>query len=162
MASLIYICKNFNNIKTKLLIFALFVSVVSNAQSFVQSINSGSIIAANAMLSIGEIVVVPQNQNQSTTGTIGILAQVNQQSLEVSQFEVAANITVYPNPTIAKIYFESKQILTNQKVLVYDNAGKLLLKQTLSAENAVDLTSLASGLYLVQLENSKSFKIIKY
>ena len=133
------------------------------AQSLIQSVNSGSIVALNSSVSIGEIVVVPVNQNQSNTGIIGILSQVNNQNLEVSQFEVAKNILVYPNPTSAEIYFKTNENLTNQSVLIIDQSGKIVLNTFINADKTIDLKSLSVGIYLIQFSNInyKSFKIIK-
>lgn len=150
--------------KQKLLFLFLLISFVSSSQSLIQSVNSGSIIATNSMVSIGEIVVVPVNQSQSSSGIIGILAQVNAQTLEVSKFDVSENITVYPNPTVSKIFFESKVDLQYQKISVFDNSGKIVLQNQINNDNSLDLTSLSAGVYLIQFsdKNLKSFKIIKH
>ena len=133
------------------------------AQSLIQSVNSGSIVALNSSVSIGEIVVVPVNQNQSNTGIIGILSQVNNQNLEVSQFEVAKNILVYPNPTSAEIYFKTNENLSNESVLIIDQNGKVVLNTYINADKSIYLKSLSVGIYLIQFSNInyKSFKIIK-
>ncbi len=136
---------------------------IGKAQSLIQSVNSGSIIASNTSISIGEIVVVPISQNQSNSGIIGILSQVNAQNLEVLQFKIAAKIIVYPNPTISKIYFDTKENLQSENIFVFDNSGKMIFQSKLTNDNSLDLTPLSSGIYLIQFSNSsyKSFKIIK-
>lgn len=136
---------------------------IVKAQSLIQSVNSGSIVALNSSVAIGEIVVVPVNQNQSNTGIIGILSQVNNQNLEVTQFEVAKNILVYPNPTSAEIYFETTQNIANQSVLIIDQSGKIVLNTSINADKTLDLKLLSAGIYLIQFSNNnyKSFKIIK-
>jgi len=147
------------------LLFAfLFIGLFSNSQSLVQTVNSGSVLGAGSAVSVGEIFVVPQNQNLSSSGLIGILAQINQQNLEVDHLDLSAKITVYPNPTVSKIFFEAKESLLSQKVTVFNTSGQLVLQKQLSADNSVDLTDLASGTYLVQLSENKSdtFKIIKH
>lgn len=133
------------------------------AQSLIQSVNSGSIVALNSSVAIGEIVVVPVNQNQSNSGIIGILSQVNAQNLEVLQFEIAKNILVYPNPTSAEINFETSENLSNQSVLIIDQSGKVVLNTFINADKTIDLKLLSSGIYLIQFSNKnyKSFKIIK-
>jgi hypothetical protein len=78
----------------------------ASAQSLIQSINSGSVIASNSMVSIGEIVVIPQNTALSSSGIIGILAQ-NQQNLEIPELELNTKVTVFPNPTTSCIYFQT-------------------------------------------------------
>ncbi|MGK4568891.1 T9SS type A sorting domain-containing protein [Flavobacterium sp. 3HN19-14] len=139
-----------------------FVSV--NAQSVMQTVNSGSVIGAGGSVSVGEIIIVPQNQNQSSSGIIGILAQVNQQFLEVPELELTQGIKVYPNPTMAKIFFESKESLSTQKISIFNTAGQLVLQKQVAADNSVDMTDLNAGIYLIQLDGKKqnSFKIIKH
>jgi hypothetical protein len=149
--------------KNFLLIVLLVSSYFINAQSVIQSVNSGSLITANSSVSIGEIVINPVTQNQSSSGLIGILSQVNQQ-LEVSEFELSENIVVYPNPTESSLSFKSKTDLTNEKVSVYSTNGQLLVEKNINSNNTIDLSELSTGIYLIQLssDKSKSFKIIKH
>lgn len=147
----------------QLLLFALLlISFSGNSQSVIQSVNSGSIISSSSSVSIGEIVVVPQNQNQSNSGIIGLLAQT-QQPLEVPQLALNGKITVFPNPTTATVYFKTETNLLNEKVSIYNLSGKLISKKQITANDALDLTDLQAGVYLIQFNNNKinSFKIIK-
>ncbi|WP_396145927.1 T9SS type A sorting domain-containing protein [Flavobacterium sp.] len=138
------------------------VSSICYSQSVLQSVNSGSLITTQTSVSIGEIVITP-TQNQSSSGLIGILTQVNQQQLEVSQFEISENIVVYPNPTIATIYFKTSENLLNENVSIYNTTGQLVLESKIENNNSLDLNKLSSGIYLIQFSNKKfnSFKIIK-
>lgn len=149
----------------KKIVFLILIafSAIGNAQSVIQTLNSGSIIATNASVSIGEIIVVPENNAQSNSGIIGILAQVNAQTLEVSQFELSENITVFPNPTVAKLFFTSKNSLTNKKISIYNEVGQLISEKQIDTENALNLEDLSSGIYMIQFsdKNLKTFKIIK-
>ena len=148
--------------KRNLLFAFLLMAGICQAQSVVQSVNSGALITASSSVSIGEIVVNPVNPNQSSSGLIGILAQVGS-TLEVAQFGVAQNITVYPNPTVARINFQSDQNLSGEKVSIYNNAGQLALENKIDSDHSLDLASLPTGVYLIQFSNKKfqSFKIIK-
>jgi Secretion system C-terminal sorting domain len=148
----------------KIVLIALLANTfLSYSQSTIQTINSGSLITANSSVSIGEIVINPVNQNQSSSGLIGILSQLNQQ-LEVPQFELSETIVVYPNPTEASILFKSTNSLASQKVTVYTTNGQLVAEKTIQSDNSVDLSNLSSGIYLIQLtsDKAKSFKIIKH
>lgn len=146
-----------------LLVFLAFASMGIKAQSVIQSVNSGTVIGNNASISVGEIVVIPQNQNQSGSGIIGILAQVNEQTLLVPELEISEHIKVYPNPTVAKIFFATNENLANEVVSVYNNVGQLVSEQNIATENSIDLSKLSSGIYLIQFSNKniKTFKIIK-
>ncbi len=149
----------------KKIVFMLFVtfSAIGNAQSVIQSVNSGSVISASSSVSIGEIVIVPENTSSSNTGIIGILAQVNSQNLEVSQYEVSENSTVYPNPTAAKLFFISKNSLANKKVALFNEIGQLVIEEKIDSENALNLERLPNGIYMIQFSDVdfKTFKIIK-
>lgn len=145
--------------KTILFLFVLFINHI-NGQS---TLNSGSMITSNSMITIGEIVVNPENTSQSSSGIIGVLAQINQQTLEVSQFDIAENVTVYPNPTVAKLFFKSQKNLSNEKIVIYNETGQLISEKIIDTSNSIDLYELSSGIYLIQFSNKqlKSFKIIK-
>lgn len=149
--------------KQKLVITALLAFSLSNAQSVIQTVNSGSVIASKSSISVGEIIVVPVNQVQSSSGIIGILATA-QETLEVPQFEIAKNIIVYPNPTVSKVFFDTKENLLDETVSVFSNSGQKVLDAKLTSENSLDLTALSSGIYVIQFSNKKfkSFKIIKH
>ncbi|HRE76932.1 MAG TPA: T9SS type A sorting domain-containing protein [Flavobacterium sp.] len=144
-----------------LLFFSL--SSISNAQSVIQSINSGSIISSNSMVTVGEIFVVPENQNQTSSGIIGILTIINEENLSVSEFDVSENIVVFPNPTTTAINFRTKTNLVNEKVFIFSNSGQLVKEIEINSSNSIDLTDLSTGIYFIQFENKKynAFKIIK-
>lgn len=161
--TILYLPKNQFFMKQTLLFFFLLMGLSGKAQSVVQSINSGSIIGSSSVISVGEIVVNPINESQSSSGIIGILAQVNEQTLEVPQLDLNDKITVFPNPTTSRISFQTKADLVNEKISVYDLSGKLVSKKQVSTENSIDLSDITNGVYLITFDNKKinSFKIIK-
>ena len=147
----------------QLLLFSfLIVTISASSQSVIQSVNSGSIIGASGSVSIGEIVVVPVNQSQSSSGIIGIFAQVTN-PLEVTHLELSKKITVYPNPTMASIYFQTDTNLVDEKISIFNLSGQLISQKQITGDNALDLSDLSSGVYLIQFTNKNinSFKIIK-
>lgn len=148
--------------KRIILISLLGMSFYGNSQSIVQSVNSGSLITNSTSIAIGEIVVVPQNQSQSNTGIIGLLTQT-QQTLEVPQLELNEKITVFPNPTTARVTFKTNTNLVNEEVSIFNLSGQLVSKKMITANNTLELAELQSGVYLIQFNNKKikSFKIIK-
>jgi hypothetical protein len=149
--------------KRVLLISILTLSLTAASQTVIQSVNSGSVIAASSSVSVGEIVIVPENQVQSSSGIIGILAQT-QQPLEVPQLALSQNITVFPNPTATAIYFQTDLTLRDEKVSIFTLSGQLIREQSVAADNSIDLSSLSSGTYFIQFHNKNinSFKIIKH
>lgn len=140
----------------------LAIGLSCKAQSVMQSVNSGSIVTSSSSVSIGEIIVVPENQNQSNSGIIGILAQ-NNQTLEVPQLELSTKIIVFPNPTTATVTFKTEVNLLNEKISIYNLSGQLIAKKQINESNSVDLSELKAGVYFIQFNNKKinSFKIIK-
>ncbi|WP_264520717.1 T9SS type A sorting domain-containing protein [Flavobacterium sp. N1994] len=146
--------------KQLILFTFLIITVSASSQSLIQSVNSGSLITASSSVSIGEIVVVPQNQSQSSSGIIGILVQ----TLEVPKLELSNKITVYPNPTTSTVYFQTDTNLLDEKVSVFNLSGQLISEKKITGDNALDLSELSSGMYLIQFANKSinSFKIIKH
>jgi hypothetical protein len=150
--------------KKTLLLFTLFIGFMGTAQSVVQTVNSGSLITSSSSVSVGEIIIVPSSTAQSNSGILGILTQVNQQNLEVTEFELSKKVTVYPNPTVAKLYFASSQNLNQEKISIFNATGQFITEATIDSENSLDLSELSAGIYLVQFSNKelKSIKIIKH
>ena len=146
--------------KHLLLFFILIFTISVSSQSVIQTVNSGSLIASRSSVSIGEIVIIPQNQSQSSSGIIGILVQ----TLEVPQLELSSTITVFPNPTTATVYFQTATDLVDEKVSVFNLSGQLISEKKITADNALDLSELSTGVYLIQFTNKNihSFKIIKH
>ena len=132
----------------------------SNAQS---SFNSGGMIAHNATISVGEIIVMPSSSNQSPSGLISMVVEMEGTLLEVSDFKINDTISVYPNPTTAKINFVTSESLENQKINVYNNLGQFVIEKTIDNSKSIDLSNLSEGIYVLTLNNNsgKSFKIIK-
>jgi len=146
----------------KALLIILLSAGYAKAQSVVQTVNSGSIVSGSGAVSVGEIVVVPVNPNQSQSGLIGILSQNSM--LEVAEFSPAANVVAYPNPTTAGITFNTQRILLGEKVSVFDQSGKLVLQRLIGGDNNLDLSTLGTGVYMIAFENKtfNSFKIVKH
>jgi hypothetical protein len=147
--------------KNTILLPLLLAGFCGFSQTAVQTINSGSVLAASSSVSIGEIVI-PQNANQPASGLVSIVAQLNQQFLETPEFGLADDVTVYPNPTAAGLFFKSSLSFAGKTVRLYAATGQLAAAKTISPSNGIDLSGLAPGVYLVNVDGyQKSFKIIK-
>jgi hypothetical protein len=136
-------------------------SFAAHAQS-VQSVNSANIQNTQSVISVGEIVV-NQTNVQSSTGTIAVAVRINQQLLEVAQFELGESVIVFPNPTSEMIEFKTSQSFLGEIVRLFNLAGQKVLEQKLTESNQLDLSSLSAGTYLVRFDNPKfkTFNIIK-
>lgn len=64
----------------------------------------------------------------------------------------AADIAVYPNPTRSQIYVSAT---SGSEVSLIDLSGRIIAVQTIDqSEVAFDLTSMSSGIYLMQIKNN--------
>ncbi|PKA83430.1 putative secreted protein (Por secretion system target) [Ulvibacter sp. MAR_2010_11] len=83
-------------------------------------------------------------------------------TLAVTDFE-KNGIGMYPNPTRDMLNFSLKG-LENTPISVIDVNGKVILKTKISVQNNLDVSSLQSGVYFIQLEVEKqtvSYKFVK-
>lgn len=133
------------------------------AQKVIQTFNSGGLINLKSVSSVGEIFLISNNVAPSNFGFIGIYAQLNGSNLEVEKLDITPEISVYPNPTQSKIYFESDQDLLQHYFFVYNAAGQMISKLIISQDNSLDLSVLSAGIYFIKIDDlgSKTFKIIK-
>lgn len=146
--------------KTLAVVFFFFFLNSLRAQS---TINSSSLVVTGVMISVGEIVVNPVSSTSSGTGIIAILSQVAAETLEVSQYNIAKDVIVYPNPTDAQIFFKSRTSLISENIQIFSDLGKLVKEVSLDSSNSLNLSDLATGIYFVRFTNSNfnSVKIIK-
>jgi hypothetical protein len=84
-------------------------------------------------------------------------------TLNATNFEVANNIKMYPNPTNGIFTIETQEVST---VEVFDMIGKKVYSNKLSVgSSTIDLSNYTNGIYLLtvtnQKGNSNSFKLIK-
>ena len=69
-------------------------------------------------------------------------------------------ISIYPNPTTHSLNF--KGLTSDTTVTVADILGKNVMNYSLQNGEALDVSNLASGLYVVRLEGvNQTFKFIK-
>lgn len=141
---------------------ALLLTVYTLRGQSVQSVNSANIQNTQSVISVGEIVINPTNL-QSSTGTIAVALQINQQLLEVTEVEISPEITAFPNPTSESIEFKTNQTLSGEIVRIFNLTGQKILEQKLTETNRLDLSSLSDGSYLIRFDNAKfkTFNIIK-
>ena len=74
-------------------------------------------------------------------------AKVALDSKEETQEEV--EFKVYPNPTTDYLFFSSD--IDNKTVSIFNSAGNVVLKSK-TLQNRIDVTSLSSGVYFVEIE----------
>ncbi|WP_430615353.1 T9SS type A sorting domain-containing protein [Flavobacterium sp. JP2137] len=80
-------------------------------------------------------------------------------TLGINDFDLKA-LTYYPNPTSDRINITYKEIIVSY--VVYDSNGrKVAYKHNQDTQASVDLSSLATGVYLIQLQTATSTQTIK-
>ncbi|HMB99527.1 MAG TPA: S8 family peptidase [Flavobacteriaceae bacterium] len=89
-----------------------------------------------------------------------------EQSLNTNTFENQKPVRIYPNPTLASVYFDNSR--TNFKhVEVFNSLGQLMLTKSLSNEvnSSIDLSGVSDGLYFLrfydQNQSIYTFKVVK-
>jgi hypothetical protein len=144
-----------------ILIITLGVFSIS-AQDSNSSINSGAVSNNSIIYSVGEIFVNPIDPNQANSGLIGTISRI-EFFVGIDQIISSDDLKVYPNPTSNNLFFEWDGQYNIEQVFVYDTQGKLVLTQTVSTSNTVNLSELPNGLYLIRtnIQNLKALKITK-
>ena len=87
---------------------------------------------------------------------------VEGENLGGSDFEFD-QVNLYPNPTTSVLNFSKNNIVGNT-VRVIDSNGKIVLNTTVSPDSNINVETLTSGVYFVQLEienKNVSYKFIK-
>lgn len=83
-------------------------------------------------------------------------------SVEEANFET---LKVYPNPVGDKVYLQLPSTFVTSQASIFDVTGKLILQKTLAMPlESIDISSLTSGLYILNLQSeqgSLSVKLIK-
>ena len=75
-------------------------------------------------------------------------------------YDTDDNINVYPNPTNDILFFEANTI---GEILIYDLDGKLIMKNQIeNAKNEINVSSLATGSYVLKFMYRDSYKTIKF
>jgi len=142
----------------------LFVGFISSflvySQTAIGGLNSSGMSSENLIYSVGEIYVVPTNQDETNSGLLGIFYQ-NFKTLGINEI-VVENVSIYPNPTTDFINFKVNSKIKLSEVEIFDLSGKIIFTQRVNNET-IDLQKLSKGTYFLRFKNStiKPIKIIK-
>lgn len=70
--------------------------------------------------------------------------------------QTTSQFTIYPNPANEKIFIQSNEYnsLENTTYSIYDINGKLISKNKLNTDRSINIEHLASGIYILELENA--------
>ena len=99
-----------------------------------------------------------------TNGTsVSKLVDTSMSTISLNESEV----TIFPNPATNELYIKNNNNLALQNISIADLTGKVVFNQDIQNidSNAVNITSLAKGIYLVTVETQSGLtatsKIIK-
>ena len=102
-------------------------------------------------------------RNPNGTGNFVIQTptfNANNQSLATDLFETPKNIlTLYPNPASNQINVILSDLIENENIKIFNQLGQLVLEKKASYENAINVSSLNTGTYILKY-NKISKKII--
>jgi hypothetical protein len=153
------------------ILFSLFLSLLSNAQSAEQQViaasgNHGASATHQLSWTIGEPVIetAVATNNSLTQG----FHQTNLVITDVSEPGLAAfEMTVFPNPSMDFIYLNvSNRNQQMAEYILYDETGRILQqKQIVEDISMIDLNTLASAAYFLVISSNsgvvKTFKVVK-
>ncbi|WP_196887832.1 T9SS type A sorting domain-containing protein [Aureivirga sp. CE67] len=76
-------------------------------------------------------------------------------TLDINENDFESQISLYPNPAKNIVYLKSDRIL--EEVFLYDQTGKIVLKEKIKTSNSLDISNLSKGIYYVKiLSNHKT------
>jgi len=133
----------------------------------------------NGLGSFGPEIIIDNTQSQAYTFTFAdfdldndldiasVAYNDDKINIFINQFytlsvenSLMEQLLIYPNPSSDKLYF--KGLTTNFDVLVYDILGKEILFKHLEIDEALDVSELNSGVYILRLKDQNTtFKFVK-
>ncbi|MCE7044537.1 T9SS type A sorting domain-containing protein [Dyadobacter sp. CY312] len=73
-------------------------------------------------------------------------------SIRSIRMDGVAGVVLYPNPVSSRLFFKDVKAETVNRVLVYDNSGRLHVELSKIPVEGVNISSLSSGIYIVVLK----------
>lgn len=149
-------------------LFSIF--MLSAAYVFSQERISGSggeAAASGGTVSYSIGLIDYSNQSSSSGNLTGGVQQPYELfALSVNEWNMEWNLSVFPNPTTHLLFVESETAIDGLTYVILDVSGRLIQQGTLSElKNAIDLSSLASANYLLQIRikesNVRTYQIAK-
>jgi hypothetical protein len=120
---------------------------------------SGTLVTVSPTTTTVYTVTATNASNCTTSKTLSLVVN---KCLGVGENPEEGNVLVYPNPGNETLFIESPQ---SNEVIITDYLGRVLIrKETAEGKSAIDITSLAAGGYIIQLNHGiqkRQFEFIK-
>lgn len=110
-------------------------------------IGENTVAAKASDTPLGNVVTNVYDTKRKGSGS-GYVQVYDLKSILSSDLFVSENFNIYPNPTADILNIELDKALTLEKVNIYNTNGQLVKE---SSEKTIDLSSLAKGIYNVQV-----------
>ena len=150
----------------------LFVIIICSGEMFVQAQTLTPQVLSTAGTSfVNGTNVLDWTLGEPATFTLNngtnLLTQgFHQNDLLITQVENLDNsfgVTVFPNPTADFVQIQFDKATDNNLIELFSVEGKLLLSETKNATtiSQIDISKYANGTYLLKINKSKTYQIIK-
>jgi len=123
------------------------IALSATGADLVMGIGENTVAAKASDTPLGNVVTNVYDTKRKGSGS-GYVQVYDLKSILSSDSFVLENFNIYPNPTADILNIELDKALTLEKVIIYNTNGQLVKK---SSEKTIDLSSLAKGIYNVQV-----------
>jgi hypothetical protein len=102
-------------------------------------------------------VVIVNNKIYATLANQGRVVQATDLTISTNEFHVD-NIKIYNNKNKVSV----TGLKNEKETRIFNISGQLLITKKLSSNNnSIDISTLSSGIYLLNMDNGKTFKFVK-
>lgn len=89
------------------------------------------------------------------------LIKMDNEILGINNPQLSGSTMLYPNPATTITYLQSPENLTGNDYAVYDTSGRKIRSGKVENNNAIGVSTLPAGLYIVKLNGKFAYKLVK-
>jgi len=123
-------------------------ALASNGYYFLNWTENGTPISSNATYSF------TASSNRTLVANFFIIS-------DISAFSKSKSIVVYPNPVSDELTIEAENLNENTSFEIINSVGQLISAGTLMPKTKVQTSQFPMGIYLLKMENGKTFDVRK-
>src|SRR5690606_35619750 len=83
-----------------------------------------------------------------------LISKNNSVTLGIDHVQLEASLLLYPNPVSQTLNIQKPESLDISKISIYNTLGQLVLQQS-NISNTINVSTVVSGLFFVQLQTNK-------